>query len=204
MENAPARQPRVSPAAPRVSRAWVTPACLAVAVVIAGVVILPPFAAGTLFPSRGTVSSSGILRAGEPAASGASSAIGAQTGDKPEGEVEAKYSDLPLAAEPAYEPPRRVASETSPGTTETRGTLATGVFASRPPPETAVAAEPPKELAVQPIPPLNTGAAASADAAPAISPPPARRDPLPLQTDLLPIETPGPPSATKPGPDRHG
>jgi hypothetical protein len=202
MENPPARQPRVSPAAPRARRAWVTPACLAGAVVIAGAMILPPFAADTLFPSRGADRSPDAADATGPAATdnGTPSEIIAEIGDKSSAEVEAKDRDQPLVAAPADEAPQSAASETSPGTAETISTLASGVFASRPALETAAAAEPRTDLALRPIPPLGLATAAPAEATPAISPPPARREPLPLQTDLLPTETPAP----KPGPDRHG
>ena len=207
MQNAPARQPRVSPAASGVGRAWATTACLAGAVMLASAVILPPFAAGYLFPSRSTASSP--RPTAQPSAPADSSSIRAETasaeirapsapaaniGDKPDGNVETRYSDLPLGTEPADEPPLSAAL---PGST-----LATGVFGPRPP-ETA-ATEPSIELAVRPIPPLGAAAAAPAEPHPAISPPPARRDPLPLQTDLLPAAMPGPPPLAKPAPDRHG
>ena len=213
MQNAPARQPRVSPAAPGVGRAWATTACLVGAVILAGAVILPPFAAGHLFPSRNTASPP---RPTAPAASSPTtaettsavirtpSAAAADPDRKPGGNVETRYGDLPLSAEPANEPPRTAASEIPPSTAPAGGTLSTGVFGSRTAPETATAAEPSMGLALRPIPPLGTAAAAPVEARPAVSPPPARREPLPLQTDLLPAETPDPPSATTPGPDRHG
>lgn len=206
MQNAPARQPRVSTATPRKGRAWVTPACLVGAALLAGVVMLPPFAAGTLFPNRSIASASVVSRAIETVAAqtGTPNATIAQSGDKPDGDIEAKYSDLPPAAEPANDPPRSAASEAMPASAPAGGTLATGVFASRPAPEPGAAAEPTTELALQPIPPIGAAAATPAEARPAISSPPSRREGLPLQTDLLPTEMPGPPSLTQPGPDRRG
>jgi hypothetical protein len=206
MQNAPARQPRVSPAASGVGRAWATAACLVGALILAGAVILPPFAAGYLFPSRSTASPP--RPTGQPSAPASSSPGPAQTvsaesrtpsataiGDKPDGNVETRYSNLPLGAGPAKEPPRSATSEGVPSTT-----LATGVFAPRMAPATA--AEPSIALALPENAPLGA-ATAPAEASPAISPPPAR-EPLPLQTDLLPAEMPGPPPLAKPGPDGHG
>lgn len=227
MLNAPARRPRVSPAAPGIGRAWVTMAFLVGAALLAGAVILPPFAAGSLFPSRSLTSAPRATA--QPSAPADSSPIVAETisaepraenpaatdtGDKPDGDVETRYSDLPLGAEPANEPPHRAAPETVPGAVPTSGTaasgtltgggLATGMFASRTALDTATAAEPSIELALRPIPPLGAAAAVAAEARPALSPPPARREPLPLQTDLLPAEVPGPRPVAKPGPERHG
>jgi len=68
----------------------------------------------------------------------------------------------------------------------------------------ATAAERSIALALPEIAPLGAAATAPSEASPAISPPPARREPLPLQTDLLPAEMPGPPPLAKPGPDGHG
>jgi hypothetical protein len=208
MQNAPARQPRVSPAASGVGRAWATAACLVGAVILAGAVILPPFAAGYLFPSRSTASPprpTAQLSAPASSSPGPAQTASAEsrtpsataTGDKPDGNVETRYSDLPLGAEPAKEPPRSATSE------DLRSTaLATGVFAPRMAPETA--AEPSITLALPEIAPLGAAATAPAEARPAISQPPARREPLPLQTDLLPAEMPGAPPLAKSGPDGHG
>jgi hypothetical protein len=205
MQNAPARQPRVGPAVPQTRRGWLTPAFLTAAILLAGAVMLPPFAAGTLFPSRNVGSSAGTSRAiapvetlaAQPEAQIAAAVPSAGTTD---GNVETTYSELPLAPEPANEPPR------SPGSDMTRpsGTLATGIFAARIAPEAEAAAEPSTELAVPTIPPLVAAAPASAEPGPAISPPPARRQPLPLQTDLLPPPSPRQPSGGKSGADRHG
>jgi len=202
MQNAPARQPRVSPAAPRTGRGWITAASLVVASLVAGLVMVPPFAAGTLFPGRSAGSSAGSPSVAEPVAA---SRTATETADKPDADVETKYSDLPLAAAPANVPPHRPSSETS-ATSDVpaSGTLATGVFASRaiPEPETAPPG-PPGGLTVQPIPPLATPAPPETRSV--ISPPPARREPLPMQTDLLPAETPNqPPPAAISGPGRHG
>lgn len=214
MQNAPARQPRVSPAAPGMGRAWATTACLVGAVLLAGAVILPPFAAGYLFPRRSTASpprptaqpstpagSSSIAAETTSAETHTPSAAGSNTGDKPDRNAETRYSDLPLGTEPANEPPHSTAAAAG---LLTGGALATGVFAPRTAPEADTAAEPSIELALPAIPPLGAAAAAPAEARPAVSPPPPRREPLPLQTDLLPAEIPGPPPLAKPGPDRHG
>src|SRR4051812_39123178 len=170
MQNAPARQPRVSPAAPRTGRSWVTAASLVGAALMAGAAMVPPFAVGTLFPSRSIASSASSSRAVETTSveTGTTSPMAAPIPDKPDAAVEVTYSDLPLAAEPANEPPRGAASEVPPGTprasgtaatgtlatgTLATGTLATGVFAARLAPETG-AADPATQLAVQPISPL--------------------------------------------------
>ena len=209
MQNAPARQPRVGPAVPRIDRAWFTPACLTAAIVLAGAVMLPPFAAGTLFPGRSVGSSAEEARPTGPVESIAAQpatpiAAVDQTNDEPDGNLEAKYGELPLAAEPANEPPRNPASEAN----RAGGTLATGVFASRIAPEAGTAGEPSGQLAPPSIPspsiPPLAVAPASTEPQPAASPPPPRREPLPLQTDLLPMERPGPASGGKPNPDRHG
>jgi hypothetical protein len=211
MQNAPARQPRVSPAAPGAGHAWVTAAFLVGAVILAGAVVLPPFAAGYLFPSRSTASpprptaQSSARAASLPiaaettsAASRTTSVTAAATGDKADGNVETRYSDLPLRTEPANEPPRSAAPA---GGALTGSALATGVFGPRTAPEAATADEPSIGLALPAIPPLG---AASVEVRPGVSPPPVRRGPLPLKTDLLPAEMPGPPPLAKPGPDRHG
>src|SRR5689334_589663 len=113
MQNAPARQPRVSPAAPLTRRAWITPACLVGAAVVVGAVMLPPFAARSLVPNRSAVLSPAPSGAVEPAAAESStpSAAVARTDDKADGKIGTKYSDLPVAAEPANEPPRNTAAE---------------------------------------------------------------------------------------------
>ena len=209
MQNAPTRQPRVSPAASGVGRAWATTACLVGAVILAGAVILPPFAAGYLLPSRSIATPP--RPSAQPSAPAGSWSVAvetasaetrpptstANTGHKPDDNVATRDSDLPLGAAPANEPPRGTVAA---GGAPAGSSLATGVFASRTSPE-IVTAEPPIELVLPAIPPLS---AAPAEARPAVSPPPARREPLPLQTDLLPTEMPGPSPLAKPGPDRHG
>jgi hypothetical protein len=198
MHTAPARQPRVSPAAPRIGRRWLTAASLVGAALIAGVVMVPPFAAGTVFPSR----SAELPPPSVATESVMASAIAANA-DKPPADVETKYSDLPLTTNPANEPPRNPEPEPAASDQTASGTLVTGIFASRliSEPE-AMPVAPSAELTVQPIPPLATPAPTTTQ--PPISPPPARREPLPLQTDLLPTETPGQPGIAKSGPDHRG
>lgn len=242
MEIAPVRQPGVRPAAPRMGRAWHTAAYLVAAALVAGAVMLPPFAAGFLFPGRAAAPSPGPhpaaakapppaqsavttgSAAAEPGTPAAPNPIAADSGDnaplKRDAPVETMFSDLPIAGEPANEPPRRTAPVAAPSGVLTSGVLtsgvlASGVFASRSLAEASAAADPATELALRPIPPLDTAAAGAPQPHPTISPPPARREPLPLQTDLLTAQTPGPQSIGKPDPapsdgalpsgkDRHG
>jgi hypothetical protein len=226
MEIAPVRQPRVSPASPRTGRAWRTAAGLVGAALIAGVVMLPPFAAGYLFPSRDVAPASAPQS--QPAAPSArqvrAPAADIDTADRgvrdqPQGDVDTVFRDLPIAAEPPNEPPHRDASvvpsnplvpgsppsgappSASPLTGMAPGSaLATGLFAARPSGAPGGAAEPATELALPPIAPLATPAAAEPALSPAVSPPPRPREPLPLQTELLTSGTPAPPPSAGPDP----
>jgi hypothetical protein len=192
MESALVRQPRVSPAAPRTGRAARIALGLAGTVLAAGIVVLQPFAAFHLFPARKVSSPAAALP------------------PTPQGDVTTTSGALPIAPEPASEPPRLAPGGAvtgppvpllfaAPNSSPASASLAQPAVAvastpaAEPPPQAA----PPAPL----VPPILPAASGDSPAPPApltmpvvppsepaatpLGAPPPPREPLPLETDLI-------------------
>ena len=212
MQTAPVRQPRVSPAAPRAGRAWITAACLVGAVLTrrrgdAAAVRRrlsvsqpqPRYAQASAQPSAPPciVACRGRHHASEPRARTPPIPATYRTAA-----CETRYSDLPLERragqraaaratrlQAARAARRRHADGRRPGDRYARS-------ADGAPGATAAGR---RRAGAATDPAARPAAAAAGRGRPAVSPPPARREPLPLQTDLLPATTPGRAPLAEPG-----